>query len=61
MNWLDKEQSGIKGTAVLTDDDFERALALLRLNPFGDSSKAQTDPALPPSPLAGVLAHDHRE
>jgi hypothetical protein len=58
MNWLDKAQRG-KGTpVVLTDDDFERALALLRLNPFSESSKAQTDPALPPSPFAGVLARE---
>jgi hypothetical protein len=28
------------------------------LDLFSDSSTAQTDPALPPSPLAGVLAHE---
>lgn len=56
---FDDAQKGIKGTPVVaTDEDFERALALLKLDPFSDSSTAQTDPALPPSPLAGVLAHE---
>lgn len=56
MNWLDKAQKGIKGTpVVLTDEDFERALALLRLNPFSDSLTGQTDPASLP---AGVLSQE---
>jgi hypothetical protein len=55
-SWLDAAQKGIKGTpVVLTDVDFERALALLRLNPFSDSSTGQTDPALPP---AGALSQE---
>jgi len=45
---FDDAQKGIKGTpVVLTDADFERALALLRLNPFSAPSTGQIDPALP--------------
>jgi hypothetical protein len=47
---FDDAQKGIKGTpVVLTEADFERALALLRLNPFSDSSTAQIDPASLPA------------
>jgi hypothetical protein len=53
---FDDAQKGIKGTPVaITDEDFERAFALLRLNPFSDSLTAQNNQALPPSPLFGFL------